>query len=157
LYCFLAVVAIILSGVPCRRNSRPFYIHDFKARQTFANVDQELTNAVIQAFIEDNTLTIVSNEAAADLVLRGNITRIVTGEPYAVGENSDEADLQKMTIDVAVVCERKDINKNLWKKTISHYVLIPIEADISEIESTYLTELIDLLKEDILINTVAAW
>jgi len=134
---------------------KTIYISDFQTVISFYNVDQNLTVGVTDAFIEDNTLEIGSDRAAADLILKGKIVDI-RFEPFSVDEGASQSKEDKLSVYLAVECYRKDLKKNLWKKKWNRYAVLSSTATQPEIEIALVT-IISELSEDVVLNTVAAW
>ena len=111
-----------------------------------------LSQKVFDVFIEDNTLKIVDKEKDADLVMTGSITSIKSANER-VGEN-ETVTQKKLTVRVSVECMNTHTNKPLWKQTVSESGYYEYES--GDIQQAYL-DAIELLAEEILTKTIAAW
>jgi outer membrane lipopolysaccharide assembly protein LptE/RlpB len=131
------------------------YIENFKTNTAFYNAEQNLTSLVEKAFLTDNTLKLVSKKEDSDLIIKGRITSIRL-ESFSIAEGASQSDDDKLTVTVSVDCFRKDLNKSLWKKNWSRYLLVPATASQEELEKTLLGVLAQI-SDDIVLNTVAAW
>lgn len=134
---------------------KTIYINDFRTSTAFYNIDQNMTVGITNAFIEDNTLEIVSDMSKADLQLKGKITSI-NWDNFSVAEGAAQSKEDRLTVVLSVECYRKDLKKDLWKKRWDRYVLLPTTASQSEIEAA-LSVIISEFSEDVVLNTVAAW
>lgn len=134
---------------------KTIYIKDFVTTTAFYNIDQNLTNGVTNAFIDDNTLQINNDVDLADLVLKGKVLS-VKWENYTVAEGASQSKEDRLTVVLEVECYRKDLKKNLWKKRWDRYAILSSSATQSEIEVA-LGFIIEELSEDVVLNTVAAW
>lgn len=126
----------------------------FDDRNTqFPGVRENLTNKVINEFINDNTLKVV-DESKADLLLTGSITSIVQqAASVAAGESVSS---YKITVNVKVKCEDVKLSKVLYDKNIQRYGMMESNADTEGIENA-IEEALVQITEDILNDTLGAW
>jgi len=118
------------------------------------NVRDDLTNMVVDAFIEDNSLTI-TDESNADLIISGTITNIPQPKASIVS-SGEQVEEYHLTVNVKVKCEDIVNNKVLWEKSFSEYgVMESIGSD--EDRQIALTAALEKITEDILNNTLGYW
>ncbi len=114
-------------------------------------IREELTEKIVQGFVQDNTLKVV-NEKIADSILRGTILKY-----EKVAHTFDEKENVKeyiVRIFVKVVLEDKKHSKNIWEEeNLQGWGIYP--ADSTEVYGK--TKAIDKLTEDIVNRTVKGW
>ncbi len=135
-------------------NLKTIYIYDFENRTEFAGVREVLSQKLAQAFIQDNSLKVVNNEHAADLILKGTVTSI-RKQPVAFTEQ-EVVQQFKMVVNVKAECFNVHTNKPLWSGTITRYGLMSGEAIGEEVDAA-IADALSQIVEDILIKTIAAW
>jgi len=114
-------------------------------------IREELTNKLVLAFVQDNTLK-VANERIADAVLRGTILKYQK-EAYTFDENENVKEYIAR-IYVKMIVEDKKHNKNIWEEdNLQGWGTFP--ADSSEAYGK--SKAIDKLTEDIVNRTVKGW
>lgn len=114
-------------------------------------IREELTEKLVQGFVQDNTLKVV-NEKLADAVLRGTVLKYEkSAHTFDEQENIKEYIVR---IYVKAVLEDKKHNKNIWEEeNLQGWGIYP--ADSTE---TYgKSKAIDKLTEDIVNRTVKGW
>jgi len=114
-------------------------------------IREELTNKLVLAFVQDNTLK-VANERIADAVLKGTILKYQK-EAYTFDENENVKEYISR-IYVKITVEDKKHSKNIWEEdNLQGWATFP--ADSSE---TYgKSQAIDKLTADIVNRTVKGW
>lgn len=121
-------------------------------------LDQELTQAVIDKFVQDNHLKVV-DERSANSVLRGRIVNYRN----AVFGFSVETQAQEYRVTVAVAVTLKDVVKNreMWNdenliKTVNYYVVdVPGQTARTELDGR--KEAIQKIADEILSRSVESW
>lgn len=114
---------------------------------------EKFTNELIDRFVRDNTLE-VSDRDKADSMLEGTITA-VRDEPLVVAEG-EQVRKRRITVAVKVVYQDLKLLKKVWQKDFSNWGDYEAGAGVLERE-TGISESIDKLTEDILIETVSGW
>jgi hypothetical protein len=133
---------------------KTIYISLFEDQTYRVGLREELTNKVNDAFIRDNTLTVVDNPDSADLVITGKITRIQ--EKYVAITEQENVEERQYWVFVKVECLNTKINKNLWAENLSRFGVVSAAGDIDAIDEA-IDFAVDDLVEDILTKTIAAW
>jgi hypothetical protein len=125
----------------------------FEDNTAYPGVREDLTNKVVDAFVLDNTLTVV-DESQADLILTGTITSInQRASVLAQGESVEE---YQIYVNVKVTCDDVRNSKKLWQKTISQYGVMQGTGSQDERDAA-IAEAVEKITEDILNNTLGNW
>jgi len=125
----------------------------FENRSPYPQVEEKLTNSLIDEFISDNTLKIV-DESEADLILSGKIESI-TDEFVSVTTGETVREI-KLVVKVRVKCEDIRQNKTMYENSFVQYSLIEASAGAEQRE-TAITAALELITEDILNATLGGW
>jgi hypothetical protein len=126
----------------------------FEDRSNWVGVQEQLTNAVINAFVEDNSLQVVDNEDEGDLVLRGTILSV---HPQTTSVSGDETTTEeRYVVTVKIECYNRQTDKLLWSGNLSDYGTVSGAATLAEQETAIATA-IEKLKIEIVNRTIAAW
>jgi hypothetical protein len=133
-------------------------IPTFENATTEYTLEQEVTQAVIERFVQDNHLKVV-DERSANSVLRGRVTLYQN----AVFGFSAGSEAQEYRVTVAVAVTMKDMVKNreLWAdenlvKT-SNYFVVDVPGQQARTELDGRKEAIQKLAEEIVARTVEGW
>ncbi len=118
-----------------------------------SGVRENMTNILLEAFISDNTLTIV-DEDNADLVLTGTINS-VTVKPFIVqaGENVSET---QVVVTVRFKCLNMNTSKTLFDKSLSEYGLMDVNAGLDE-RNEAIQQALELIKDKVIDLTFGGW
>jgi hypothetical protein len=119
----------------------------------YPGVREDLTNKVIDGFIADNTLRVVS-ESEADIVVTGTISSI--SQKARIITSGEEVQEFQMFVNVQAKCEDIRTNKVLWEKAINQFGVMSASASQDERDAA-IQEALDKISEDILNNTLANW
>lgn len=130
----------------------------FENGTTEYNLEQELTAAVIQRFVSDNHVKIVS-EHDANAVIRGRITdyrNSVFG--FETGNKAQE---YRVSITVSVVFKDIVKNREIWNdqalvRTANYYVE-PVPGDTAKTELDGRKNAIAKIADEILSRSVEGW
>ena len=160
----LAIAGLLLSG--CGYTTSPALLPShlrtvaipvFENRTTEVTLEHEITDAVIQKFIQDNHLTVV-DEKSASAVLRGTVVRYRNG----VFGFSNTAQANEYRVTIAVQVTFKDLVKNreLWneelEKSANYYVQnVPGQQAKTELDGR--KEAITKIADEILARSVEGW
>ena len=122
-----------------------------------ARLEEEITNAVILRFVQDNHLKVV-DEKTANAVIRGKVTQYRN----AVFGFSNQATSNEYRVTVAVEVTFKDLVKNreLWSgeivKTANYYVVdVPGQKAQTPLDGRQ--EAINKISDEILSRSVEGW
>jgi outer membrane lipopolysaccharide assembly protein LptE/RlpB len=130
----------------------------FENATTEYTLEQEITDAVIQRFVQDNHLKVV-DERSANSVLRGKVTQFrnaVFG--FSTGTAAQE---YRVTIELSVTLKDQVKNRELWSegnliKTANYYVVdSPGQAAQTELDGR--KQAISKIADEILSRTVEGW
>lgn len=157
------LLTLLLLGLQCVKYSfkgaLPSYLQTisiplFEDRTSWAGISEEMTNKVVDAFIRDNTLRVIEDEDAADLVLRGAITRIQ--EKFVEISPGEDVEEKQIWVYVSVKCLNQRTEGDLWSGTISHYGSASGSSTLDDLNFAISTAIDDIV-EDIVNKTIAAW
>lgn len=126
----------------------------FEDRSNWIGLQDKMTNDVINAFIDDNSLQVIENEDDSDLVLRATINSVSQQLSSVAG---DETVLEeKYVVSVKVECYNRQTDKLLWNGTISDFGIVPGTGGQAE-QDEAVNEATERIVAEILNRTVAAW
>ena len=127
----------------------------FENRTPEFGIDQELTDALIDAIIEDNTLKLVDYQDS-DAVLRGQIIRVTdrAGQYSQSTNQAEEAKDYRVTISVNITFEDRLKKKTLWEESISQWGIYDF-SEISREEG--IQEALEKISIEIVNMTVSGW
>jgi hypothetical protein len=130
----------------------------FENGTTEYQVEQEITQSVIDHFVQDNHLKVVS-ERSADSILRG---RVMEYRNAVFGFNAAQnASEYRITIGVSVTMKDLVKNRELWKDEQllkSHnYFVVDVPGQKAQTELDGRKEAIRKIAEEIVARTVEGW
>lgn len=131
-------------------NLRTVAVPPFNDNTSYPGVRDNLTNKVVDAFVNDNTLKIV-NEGNSDILITGTIMSI--DQRASVVSQGETVDEYQLIVNVKVKCEDLLNTKVLWQRTISQYGIMVNEDD----RDAAIEEALEKVTEDILNNTLGYW
>jgi len=120
-------------------------------------LEEEITNAVILRFVQDNHLKVV-DEKSANSVIRGKVTQFKD----AVFGFTNQATSNEYRVTIAVEVTFKDLVKNreLWSSEIiksANYYVQPVPGQPPKTELDGRAEVITKIADEILSRSVEAW
>lgn len=154
----MAFLFILFSGISCVSYSfkgslpsylKTIYIPVFEDNTGYPGASLLLTQKVSDQFVKDNTLRTLGNREEADLILTGKIVSITVAPQVVQGGEVVESYL--LRVNVSIECLDTHTQKPLWSGTISKDA--PFENDYQPA----LEEVFDLIADEILNKTIAAW
>ncbi len=125
----------------------------FDDNTSFPGVREDLTNNVIDAFINDNTLQVVP-ESKADLLITGTILSIQ--EKAAIITTGEDVEQYEVYVNVKVKCTEIKSGKVWWEKTLRRFGIMGGLENIDARNDAIETALIEIT-QDVLDNTLANW
>jgi len=130
----------------------------FRNETTEYNLEQAITQAVIDRFVLDNHLKIVG-EREANAVLRGTITEYKNAIfGFTTGSEATE---YRVTISVAVTLKDQVKNREMWNEQslikTSNYFVVDVPGQPARTELDGRKEAISKIAEEILARTVEGW
>ena len=114
---------------------------------------ESLTQKLIQKFIDDNTLQ-VSERTSANAILECSIVSL-SDAPAIVSAGENIAS-RRVTIGVKVIYRDLVKRTSIFEKTFSNYSDYPASDPITG-RQTAIDAAIELISEDILLDTVSGW
>lgn len=133
---------------------KTIYIPLFNDNTSWPGLQEDLTNKVVDTFVQDNTLKVVSDEDAADLVLRGTIVSI-TDRKTAITQQEDVEETQ-VWVTVKIVCMNMHTQKPLWEGSVQNKGIVSGVGNLEE-RNTAIETAVDEIVQDILNKTIGAW
>ncbi len=128
---------------------KTIYIPLFEDKTGYPGTVESITQKIAEKFIEDNTLQVISSKSGADLILSGTLTRIEI-KPAVIEQGKDVTE-NRIIVTVQVECMNTHTQKPLWKGNISK------DANYQDDYQNALEEAIELISEEIVNKTIAAW
>ncbi|MBD3224928.1 MAG: hypothetical protein GF313_09370 [Caldithrix sp.] len=155
---FLFIAMIHNCGYYSFKGALPSYVQTiavplFNDQSSYPQIRENLTNKVVDSFIEDNTLKVV-DESKADLILTGTIQPI--RQQAATVQEGETVSNFKLTVNVQVKCEDVKTGKNLFDRSVSQMNLMSVNAGLEEREQAIM-EALDLIADEIVDLTLGAW
>ncbi|MCX8056035.1 MAG: LPS assembly lipoprotein LptE [Ignavibacteria bacterium] len=156
------LLAIILGGcaysftgasIPSDMKTVAIPVFDDISGYTEAGLRENLTNVLIQKFIQDNSLQVVDRKFS-DTILEGIITSL-RDEPFVITGN-ERVNSRRVVISVRVKFLDQRSKKQLWEKTFSQYSDYAADGGLVAKQQA-IQKAIENLTEDILIATVSDW
>lgn len=126
----------------------------FEDRSRWAGLQEKLYQGVIDGFISDNTLTIIEDESAADLVMTGVIQRIQTRRTGL--SNDATVEEEQIVVTVKIECINQITNKPHWSANVSDFGAVSGNAGLAEREGA-VDEAVEKLIEEIINRTLTVW
>jgi hypothetical protein len=114
---------------------------------------EDLTQTLIEKFINDNTLQ-VSERTSANALLECSIVSL--NDAPAIVSAGEDITSRRITIRVKVVYRDLVKRTTIFEKTFSNYSDYPASDPING-RQTAISTAIDLISEDILLDTVSGW
>ncbi len=123
-----------------------------------AQLEQQLTDAVIERFVRDNHLRIV-DEKSANAVIRGKVTQY-RNAVFGFAANTTTANENRVTIGVQVTFKDLVKNREMWSdvivKTANYYVQdVPGQQARNELDGR--KDAITKIADEILSRSVEGW
>jgi len=142
------------ASVPSHLKTIAIPVFDDQSGYGRATLREELTNKIVERFIQDNTLK-VADKNTANSILEGVIVS-VQDNPVVVGTGEK---VMKSRITITVKVSFYDMVKRVrvWERTFSNWGEYELEGNIQANLQLGIQQAIEKLSEDILLATVANW
>jgi Lipopolysaccharide-assembly len=159
----ILIVVFFLFNIQCVKYSfkgaLPSYLKTisiplFEDKTSWAGLREEITGKLIDAFINDNTLRVIEDEKAADLVLNGTITNIQR-KNVAITEG-EQVEQTQIWVYVNVKCINQKIGKDLWSGNVSDFDVVSGSETLEDLNGA-ISSAVERIVEDIVNKTIAAW
>lgn len=152
---FTACCAYSFTGasVPEHLKTIAIPIADDRSGSGEPGLRESLTQKLIQKFIDDNTLQ-VSERTSANALLECSI--ISLADAPAIVSAGEDIRSRRITIGVKVIYRDLVKRTSIFEKTFSNYSDYPANESITG-RQTAIDAAIDLISEDILLDTVSGW
>lgn len=141
------------ASVPEHLKTIAIPIADDRSGSGEAGLRENLTQKLIQKFIDDNTLQ-VSERTSANAVLECSI--ISLSDAPAIVSAGENIASRRVTIGVKVIYRDLVKRTSIFEKTFSNYSDYPAGDPITG-RQTAIDAAIELISEDILLDTVSGW
>jgi len=125
----------------------------FDDNTSFPGVREDLTNQVIDRFINENVLQVVP-ESKADLLITGTILSVQ--EKAAIITTGEDVEQFEIYVNVKVKCTEIKSGKVWWEKTLRRFGTMGGLQNIDARNEAIATALIEIT-QDIIDNTLANW
>jgi hypothetical protein len=152
---FTACCAYSFTGasVPEHLKTIAIPIADDRSGSGEAGLRENLTQKLIQKFIDDNTLQ-VAERTTANALLECSIVSL--SDAPAIVSAGENITSRRITIGVKVIYRDLVKRKTIFEKTFTNYSDYP-SIDPIQGRTTAIETAIDLISEDILLDTVSGW
>ena len=141
------------ASVPEHLKTIAIPIADDRSGSAEPGLRESLTQKLIQKFIDDNTLQ-VSERTSANALLECSIVSL--SDAPAIVSAGESITSRRMTIGVKVIYRDLVKRTTIFEKTFSNYNDYPANDPING-RQTAIDAAIDLISEDILLDTVSGW
>ena len=129
----------------------------FENGTTEYTLEQDITTAVVAAFVRDNHLKVV-DERSANCVLRGKVTQYKNA---VFGfTNATQAQEYRVTIAVQVTFKDRVKNRELWSDEIvrtANYYVQDVPGQLAKTELDGRKEAISKIADEVLSRSVEGW
>ncbi len=141
------------ASIPSDMKTIAIPVFDDVSGYTEAGLRENLTNILIQKFIQDNSLQVVDRRYS-DTILEGIITSL-RDEPFVITGN-ERVNSRRIVISVKAKFIDQRSKKQLWEKSFSQYSDYAADGGLIAKQQA-IQKAIENLTEDILIATVSDW
>ncbi len=129
-------------------------IPSFEDRSTWIGLQELLSEGVVNAFIDDNTLKLIDDESAADLLLLGTVVGVRSQKTSISQDQLVEE--EQLVVSVKVECLNQQTDEPLWTGNISEFGVVSGDGTLEERDAA-IDQAVEKIIEEILNRTVAAW
>jgi len=144
------------SGSSLPSHLRTIAIPTFENKTTEFGVPEDITDALINEFTQDNTLKVVDRRAA-DSIIEGTIVNI----REQAGAYNQQEQVQEIRIYIRIKAKFEDLRKNnvIWEEELSQWGTYSPDAPSGENSTRQdaIAEAISKIVTDILNRTISGW
>ena len=126
----------------------------FQDRSAWVGLQETITEDLINAFVEDNSLRVLENEKEVDLLLLGTIMSVRRRQTSITQE--EQVEQEQMVVTVKVECLNQNTDKPLWTGNISEFGVLSGAGDLDD-RNQAVAFAVEKIVEEVLNRTVAAW
>ena len=150
---FLSGCAYSFSGSSVPKHLKTIAIPLFEDQSGFGEpgLKENFTTALINLFVNDNSLQ-VADRNTADSILEGSIVTIQ--DAPSIISPGEQVTTRRVTINVRVTYQDLKLRKKVWEKNFSNWGEYITSG---ETRTVALTQAVNKVTEDILIETVSGW
>ena len=150
---FLSGCAYSFSGSSVPKHLKTIAIPLFEDQSGFGEpgLKESFTTALINLFVNDNSLQ-VADRNTADSILEGSIVTIQ--DAPSIISPGEQVTTRRVTINVRVTYQDLKLRKKVWEKNFSNWGEYITSG---ETRTVALTQAVNKVTEDILIETVSGW
>jgi hypothetical protein len=129
-----------------------------KNETTEPNLEQEVTQAIVDVFVQDNKLRVV-DEQQADLVISGSVVRYTNS---VFGFNArEQAEEYQVAVAVRLTARDRVKNREMWRddnlvRTTNYFVVAPV-GQTPQDQYTSRKDAIEKIADAVLNKTVEGW
>lgn len=144
------------TGASIPPTAKTFSVAYFKNNSSLVEptMAQVITDALISRMLNQTRLTQV--ESNGDLDFQGIITSYQPSQPISIVDQETTAQ-NRMTIAIKVTFVNRVDDKLNFDKSFSRYADYSSDLDVSSISDQYISNIADLLSEDVFNEAVANW
>ena len=150
---FLSGCAYSFSGSSVPKHLKTIAIPLFEDQSGFGEpgLKESFTTALINLFVNDNSLQ-VAEQNTADSILEGSI--VAVQDAPSIISPGEQVTTRRVTINVRVTYQDLKLRKKVWEKNFSNWGEYSTSG---ETRTVALTQAVNKVTEDILIETVSGW
>jgi Lipopolysaccharide-assembly len=150
---FLSGCAYSFSGSSVPKHLKTIAIPLFEDQSGFGEpgLKESFTTTLINLFVNDNSLQ-VAERNTADSILEGSIVTVL--DAPSIISPGEQVTTRRVTINVHVTYQDLKLRKKVWEKKFSNWGEYTTS---SETRTVALTQAVNKVTEDILIETVSGW
>ena len=163
----LVTAVLFLTGTACSYSPSPalFPTHlktlavpVLRNATTEPNIEQEVTEAIVNRFVQDNKLRVVA-EDQADLVLSGSVVKYVNA---VFGFNArEQAQEYQVVVTVSLTARDRVKNRELWRDDnlvrTTNYFVVATPGQTPQDQFTARKDAIEKIADAVLNKTVEGW
>jgi hypothetical protein len=145
------------TGVSIPENVSTIYIPFFpdNSGSGLSDLSEQLNNALVNRFVNQTRLRLVSSEDQADIILSGNITGY-SNQPFSVS-GDQTASLNRVQVSVNATFLYTNDEEPLWVRSFSGQSEYDPAIDPLEGESVAATESMDRIAQNMFNDSVGRW